>query len=52
MAMKAGIAKKIWTEVRKPQNQARAKELLRKANARRTGRSGASTKTAPDRPRP
>lgn len=51
-AMKAGIAKKIWNEVRKPQNQDRAKALLRKANARRSGRSGGSTKAAPDRPRP
>ncbi len=30
MAMKAGIAKKLWDEARKPQNQAKAKELFAK----------------------
>ena len=30
MAAKAGIAKKIWVEARKPQNQAKAKELFAK----------------------
>ncbi len=29
-AMKAGIAKSVWKEVRNPQNQAKAKELFSK----------------------
>ncbi|MDQ3385017.1 MAG: hypothetical protein M3503_03240 [Actinomycetota bacterium] len=30
MAVRAGIAKKIWEEARKPENQAKAKELFAK----------------------
>lgn len=33
--LKAGIAKKVFDEARKPQNQAKAKELLRKATAKK-----------------
>ena len=50
MAVRAGIAKKIWEEARKPANQAKAKELFAKLtdkggaagadpSGRRTGRS-------------
>ena len=50
--MKAGIAKKVYDEARKPHNQAKAKELFTKLNDRRTGRSSGtstdqSTKQAP-----
>ena len=38
-AMKAGIAKKVWNEVRKPQNQAKAKELFRKIRGKSRDRS-------------
>ncbi len=37
-AMAAGIAKKVWNEIRKPQNQAKAKELFNKIKGK--GRSG------------
>ena len=33
--LKAGIAKKIYDEARKPQNQAKAKELLAQMRAKR-----------------
>jgi hypothetical protein len=33
-AMKAGIAKKLWTEAQKPQNQAKAKELFAKVTGK------------------
>lgn len=33
-ALKAGIAKKIWTEAQKPQNQAKAKELFAKVTGK------------------
>lgn len=47
--VKAGVAKKVYDEARKPHNQAKARELFAKMNSRRggTGRSGAG----PD-PRP
>ena len=35
--IKAGIAKKLVDEARKPANQAKAKELFRQAQARRQG---------------
>ena len=38
-AMKVGIAKKVWNEVRKPQNQAKAKELFRKIRGKSRDRS-------------
>lgn len=38
-AMKAGIAKKVWNEVRKPQNQAKAKELFDKIRGKSRDRS-------------
>lgn len=38
MAVRAGIAKKIWEEARKPHNQAKARELF----AKLTDKSGAS----------
>lgn len=38
MAVRAGIAKKIWEEARKPENQAKAKELF----AKLTDKSGAT----------
>ncbi len=34
----AGIAKKVYAEARKPQNQARIKEAVRKVQQRRGGR--------------
>ncbi|CAN5755234.1 hypothetical protein BH23ACT1_BH23ACT1_04580 [soil metagenome] len=39
-AMKAGIAKKGWNEIRKPQNRAKGKELFNKIKGK--GRSGGS----------
>jgi hypothetical protein len=39
-AVKAGLAKKAWTEARKPQNQAKAKQLFGKVTGRSTGGSG------------
>lgn len=39
MVTKAGIAKKVFDEARKPHNQAKAKELFTKLNDRRTGRT-------------
>jgi len=36
--LKAGIAKKIVDEARKPQNQAKAKEMLARLRARRVAR--------------
>jgi len=36
--LKAGIAKKIVDEARKPQNQAKAKEMLARMRARRGSR--------------
>lgn len=35
-AMRAGIAKKIWDEARKPHNQAKAKELFAKVTGKDT----------------
>lgn len=40
-AMKAGIAKKAWDQARKPENQAKAKELFNKV----TGKGGDETKS-------
>jgi hypothetical protein len=37
--MKAGIAKKIYSEARKPHNQAKAKQLFKQV----TGKGGGST---------
>ena len=50
MAVRAGIAKKVWAEARKPENQAKARELFAKltdkggtsaadTTGRRTGRT-------------
>ncbi|MCU1692097.1 MAG: hypothetical protein JWM64_1188 [Frankiales bacterium] len=36
--MKAGVAKKVLEQAQKPENQARAKELLRKATSKNKGR--------------
>jgi hypothetical protein len=54
MAAKAGIAKKVWTEARKPQNQAKARELFAKLTDK--GQGGAAgpdqaTRTRRDRGR-
>ena len=38
--LKAGIAKKVYDEARKPQNQAKAKELLAQLRAKRKPSSG------------
>ena len=38
--MKAGIAKKVFDEARKPKNQAKAKELFRKVTNKNSGGSG------------
>ncbi len=35
--MKAGIAKKVFDEARKPTNQAKAKEMFRKASSKGKG---------------
>ena len=35
--LKAGIAKKVFDEARKPQNQARAKDLLRSVTGKGKG---------------
>lgn len=39
-AVKAGLARKAWTEARKPQNQAKAKQLFGKVTGRGTSASG------------
>lgn len=39
---KAGIAKKVIDEARKPQNQAKAKDLFRQFQARKQGGGGTS----------
>ncbi len=44
--MKAGIAKKVFDEARKPHNQAKAKELFRSV----TNKGGSSGRTTPPRP--
>jgi hypothetical protein len=36
--IKAGIAKKVYDEARKPQNQAKAKEMLARLRAKRGSR--------------
>ena len=42
--MKAGIAKKVFDEARKPHNQAKAKELVRQVSSKGQGRgTGGST---------
>ena len=42
--MKAGIAKKVFDEARKPHNQAKAKELFRSVSSKGKGRgTGGST---------
>lgn len=40
--MKAGIAKKVYNEARKPQNQAKAKEMFRKVT-NKGGGTGSGT---------
>ncbi len=42
MAMKAGIAKKVWDEARKPQNQAKARELFAKLTGKEGGKGTSS----------
>ena len=42
--MKAGIAKKVFDEARKPKNQAKAKEMF--AKLQNKGKSGGSGTTA------
>ncbi len=37
--LKAGIAKKVFDEARKPQNQQKAKQLFQQARSSRGGRS-------------
>jgi len=34
---KAGVAKKLMTEARKPQNQAKARDMMTKVKTRRAG---------------
>jgi hypothetical protein len=36
--LKAGIAKKVYDEARKPQNQAKAKEMIAKLRAKKGSR--------------
>ena len=38
--LKAGIAKKVLDEARKPKNQAKAKELFRSMTDKKKGRGG------------
>ena len=40
--MKAGIAKKVYDEARKPHNQAKAKELFRSVTGKSKGSSNPS----------
>jgi hypothetical protein len=43
-AVLAGVAKKLYDEARKPENQARIKEVVAKVQARRTrGTTGGTT---------
>lgn len=46
--MKAGIAKKVFDEARKPHNQAKAKELFRSVTNK--GSQGGAGRTTPPRP--
>jgi hypothetical protein len=42
--LKAGIAKKVYDEARKPHNQAKAKELFRSVTSKGKGSSGRSSR--------
>ena len=42
--VKAGIAKKVFDEARKPQNQAKAKELFRSLTNKSKGSGGGTTR--------
>ncbi len=46
--LKAGIAKKVFDEARKPHNQAKAKELFRSVTNK--GSQGGAGRTTPPRP--
>jgi hypothetical protein len=48
--MKAGIAKKVFDEARKPHNQAKAKELFRSLTDKGSKGGGAGRTTSPPRP--
>ncbi len=50
--MKAGIAKKVFDEARKPHNQAKAKELFRSVTNKGNGRPGGRTGGPTPPPRP
>ena len=42
-ALKAGLAKKIFDEARKPHNQRKIKDMLAKVTDKKSGRSGRTT---------
>lgn len=44
---KAGIAKRVFDEARKPQNQQKAKDLYAKLRAKRAGRPARATRPTP-----
>lgn len=43
-ALKAGIAKRVWNEARKPQNQAKAKQLFSKVTGSGGGQATRSSR--------
>jgi hypothetical protein len=45
-AIKLGVARRVWNEVRKPQNQARARQLFDKATGKSAGTTTRSSRTA------
>jgi len=49
--IKAGIAKKVFDEARKPANQAKAKELFRSVTNKGGGGTGPSSTPPPGTPR-
>lgn len=48
--MKAGIAKKVFDEARKPHNQAKAKDLFRSVTNKGGGPAGPGRTMPPPRP--
>lgn len=44
---KAGIAQRLYTEARKPENQRRAKDLYAKLRAKRAARTARPTRPMP-----
>jgi hypothetical protein len=50
-AVLATVAKKVYDEARKPQNQARIKQAVAKVQARRSGGATGTTARSTERPR-